>query len=186
MSRWQKSFNVGRLVARVLARAALATRRPSSVRERLAAFSGRRLPVGEQMDVWWSEQQIPFIEARSDDDLAVGVGAVQAHLRLGQMEVMRRLAYGRLSEVAGLVTVDLDHTLRILDFPRAVPAILATMPSDTRRWLQRFVDGVNATIDQTVEQPEELSLAGARAEPWSVEDVLAVGRLAAMDFSWRA
>jgi len=186
MSRWRKSFNVARLLSRVLARAALSPRRRLSVAERVADFSSRRLPVRERLNVRWSEQQIPFIEARSDDDLAVGIGAVQAHLRLAQMEIMRRLAYGRLSEVAGMVTFDLDHTLRILDFPRAVPGTLAAMPSDTRRWLERFVDGVNATIDQTAEQPEELSLAGVRAEPWSVEDVLAVGRLAAMDFSWRA
>lgn len=144
------------------------------------------MPVRDHVHIRWDDHQIPFVEAANDDDLATALGAVQAHLRLGQMEIMRRLAYGRLSEVAGSPTADLDHTLRILNFPASVPQTLATMPQRTRNWLDRFVEGINATVAQAGEQPEELALVGARAEPWAVEDVLAVGRLAAMDFSWRA
>lgn len=133
----------------------------------------------------WNNQQIPFIEAESDEDLAVMLGAVHAHLRLAQIEIMRRIAYGRLAEAAGAVAVELDQTLRIVDFPRAVPETLARMPAATRTWLEGFVAGLNATLGEAGERPEEFLLFGLEPKPWSVADVLAVGQLAAIDFSWR-
>lgn len=185
MSRWQKSVSLAGLAGRIAA-SSLRRRRALSLEDRLAGFASCRLPVGGELRVRWDPHQIPFIEASDDRDLAVGIGAVHAHLRLGQMEIMRRIAFGRLSELAGAATVGLDHTLRILNLPRSVPGTLANMPAATQQWLAGYVDGINAVIAQAGPDPEELALVGARAEPWRVEDVLGVGRLAAMDFSWRA
>jgi len=43
------------------------------------------------------------------------------------MEVLRRVAFGRVSEMVGKVALDLDHTLRIFAFGRAVPEIDASL-----------------------------------------------------------
>ncbi|MBM3519082.1 MAG: penicillin acylase family protein, partial [Alphaproteobacteria bacterium] len=56
----------------------------------------RGLPLRAPLTIYWSAEQVPFIEATSDDDLAVSLGVVHAHLRLGQMELLRRIAGGRL------------------------------------------------------------------------------------------
>ncbi len=172
-----------------LAIGAMGGRRPADLQARLAAFPKAGLPLQDPVRIYWDDHQIPFIEAQGDRDAAVALGLVHAHLRLAQMEIMRRIAHGRLSEVVGALAVDLDHTLRILDFPAAVPDCLAMMPRDARDWCAGFVDGVNAAIAQTGPQApagaEEFRLFGIRPAPWRVEDVLAVGRLAAADFSWR-
>ena len=132
----------------------------------------------------WDDRLVPFIEAQTDRDAAVAMGAVHGHLRLGQIETMRRIATGRLAEALGPVALPADRTLRTLDFPRAVPAILERLSPETRGWIDGYADGLSAAAIQG-ETPEELALLGIEAAPWTAADVLAVGRLAAMDFSWR-
>ncbi len=183
MSPWQRSGGLLRLAARI-ATGSLARRRRCSLPERLGAFP-RRLPLESGVRINWNDRQIPFVEAASEADLAVALGALQGHLRLAQIEIMRLIAYGRLSEVLGSAAVDLDHTLRIVDFPRAAPRLEAQLPEATRRWLESYVAGLNSAIEQARELPEEFRLFGVRPEPWRVEQVLAISRLAALDFSWR-
>lgn len=183
MTRWQRSYGLLRLATR-LATGTLAGRREVTLSERLRAFP-RRLPLEAPAVINWSDQQIPFIEANGERDLAVALGAVHGHLRLAQIEIMRLIAYGRLSEVVGAAAVDIDHTLRIVDFPRSVPRQLLRLPPATRAWLEGYVEGLNAAIEQAPGLPEECRLFGWRPAPWRIEDVLAVGRLAALDFSWK-
>lgn len=152
--------------------------------ERLDMLPARDAPVGEQVVIRWSEHQVPFIEASSDRDLAVALGLVHAHLRIAQMEMLRRLSQGRLSELVGPVAIDLDHLLRIVDFGRAVPGILADLPPETGQWLEGFVAGINHYVDHAAERPHELDVLGLPREPWTVADVLRIGRLAAVDINW--
>jgi len=154
---------------------------------RLAQFPVTGLPLAEPVEIRWDRHQIPFIEANADRDLAVALGLVHAHLRLGQMELLRRVAYGRVSEMVGPLAFDLDHTLRILDFGRAVPAIDRALPDTTREWLAGFVAGINARLLRTdLPLPLEFALFDLRREPWSVADVLMLGRLVGADIVWLA
>src|SRR5271155_2274472 len=99
---------------------------------RLAALPTYGAPVGRPVVIRWNTHQVPFIEAESDRDLAVGLGIVHAHLRLGQIETFRRISAGRISEMVGPVALGLDHTLRIFDFGGPVPEILRALPTETR------------------------------------------------------
>lgn len=162
---------------------------PTTVEQRLAAFPTAGLDVERPVTVHWDPHQVPFIEAGSDSDLAYALGLVHAHLRLGQMETLRRVSQGRVAEIAGPLAVDLDHALRILDLGKAVPAILAAMPADSRFWLDRFVAGINAYVECAAagdRLPHEFRLYGIEPEPWTAADVLTLGRLASVDVSWIA
>lgn len=160
-------------------------RRERSLDERLRMLPTRGLPLRAPVTLHWNEHQIPYVEARHDEDLAVALGIVHAHLRLAQIELMRRAAWGRLAEVLGPVAVNLDHTLRILNLPNAVPAMRAMLPQATQAWVEGFAAGINAVIRHADELPEEFTVLGFEPEPWSVDDVLALGRLAGTDFTWR-
>ena len=81
---------------------------------------------------------MPFIDAASDRDLATALGLVHAHLRLAQMEMLRRIAQGRLAEAVGSLAVPLDHTLRIIDLARAVPAMPPALPDTDTRLARRL------------------------------------------------
>ncbi len=154
------------------------------VAERLAAFPTHGLPLDGAVTIHWSERQIPFIEADSDGDAAFALGLVHAHLRLGQMATMRMIARGRVSEMIGPLGVDIDHGLRTLSYARAAAEIEQGMDEATRRWVQRFVDGINHYQDTASELPHDFGVLGLEPEPWTLEDVFAMGRLAGTDVNW--
>lgn len=159
-------------------------RRVFTLEDRLAMLPRKKLPVEKSMVIRWNQHHVPFINAETDHDLAVALGMVHAHLRLGQLELMRRLAQGRVSEMIGSIGVEVDRLLRTLDFGRAVPAILVGMPPATRAWLDAFVRGLNHYLMQAVALPPEFDLFGLRREPWSVTDILTLGRLVSADVNW--
>jgi penicillin amidase len=158
--------------------------RQRSLQQRLAAIPARDLPVGHAVTIRWNDHQVPWIEAQTDRDCAVALGLVHAHLRLAQMEVLRRMALGRTAEMLGPVAIDMDRLLRTLGLSQAVPAMLEMLPDLTRLWLDGFVDGVNHAIANSKEPPPEFDLLGLKPEPWTASDVLAVGRAVAADVNW--
>jgi penicillin amidase len=171
-------------LAAVLARHSLLSRRTYSLEQRLAMLPRRDLPLEQPVLVHWNDHQVPHIEARSDRDLAVTLGLVHAHLRLGQIELMRGFAQGRVSEMIGPVGIEIDRLMCTLDVGRAVSAILAEMPSTTRDWLEAFVVGLNHHIEHVRPLPAEFKLFDLRPEPWSAADILTLGRLASADVGW--
>src|SRR5690242_18810714 len=103
-----------RFLARV-ARHSLARTRPLSFSERLAMLPTKSAPVEFPVAIHWDAHHIPFIEAETDTDLAAAIGIVQAHLRLGQMEMFRRLSQGRVAETIGGIGLGIDRLIRAFD-----------------------------------------------------------------------
>jgi penicillin amidase len=157
---------------------------PTTVEQRLAAFPVTGLPLQRPVTIYWDEHQIPFIAAQTDHDAAFALGLVHAHLRLGQMEILRRISQGRVSEMGGPLAIDIDRSLRILDLGKAVPAILAAMPDESRAWLDAFVAGINHYQATVAQLPHEYALLGLAREPWRAEEILTIGRLASVDITW--
>lgn len=157
---------------------------PLTTTERLAAFPVEGAPVSAPVRIHWNDQQVPFVEAQTDADLAVALGMVHAHLRLGQMELARHLVRGRVSEMGGPLASDLDKSLRVLNFGRGAEATLEMMPADTRAWLDSFVMGVNHYIANVETLPHEHQVLGIERETWTAEDVIAIGRLGSTDVNW--
>jgi len=152
--------------------------------QRLAMFPTEGLPLKAPVTIHWDKHQIPFIEAQNDADLAFTLGLVHAHLRLGQMELMRRIAAGRISEMAGPLTTEVDHSLRILNYAAAAEASEKAMPAETKAWVTAFVAGINHYQKTAKTLPAEYRILGLEREPWTVRDVLTVGRLASTDVNW--
>ena len=151
--------------------------------KRLAMLPTAEAPLTRPVSIWWDEHQVPFIEAESDEDLAVALGVVHAHLRLAQMEFMRRAARGRLSELVGRRALGIDRLVRTFDIARAVPRILAEMPETTLAWLQGFARGINHVLDHAP-IPRELVLLGVEKQHWTTADIVTLGRLISADVNW--
>ncbi|SMF82690.1 penicillin amidase [Tistlia consotensis] len=157
---------------------------PSDRRARLAAFPTRGLPLEGRVTVRWNERMVPFVEAGSDRDGAFVLGLVHAHLRLGQMETLRRVSQGRIAEMVGPFATDIDRSLRILGLGRAAPAIVAALPAATRDWLEAYLEGVNHYLATCERLPHEFALFGLEREPWRAEEVVTLGRLVSTDVNW--
>ncbi len=159
--------------------------KPVGVAQRLAALP-TDAPVRRPVTIRWNAHMIPWIEAESDRDLAVALGVVHAHLRGAQIALMRLIARGRLSEAAGPFATEVDHALRILDFGRAAPEVERNWPPETREFVEGFVAGLNHAVMHAHRPPPEFALLGLKPEPYTTQDVLAMGRLAGTDITWLA
>jgi penicillin amidase len=87
------------------------------------AIPGLSGPVDITYDADW----VPRIRAGSVQDAATALGFLHARDRMFQMELMRRAASGRLSEIAGPATLPIDRMMRTLGLrQRAVADLTRT------------------------------------------------------------
>jgi penicillin amidase len=147
--------------------------------------AGLAAPVTIRRD----EDGIPTIKAQSETDAAFALGFAHAQDRLFQMEMMRRIGAGRLSEIAGARTVALDRRMRTLGLYRLAEASLGALDPDMRAALDAYSAGVNAFLaTRSGALPPELVLMRDTPEPWRPADSLVWGRLMALILSgnWQA
>ena len=153
--------------------------------------SGReqaRIPgLSAAVQVDFDADGIPRIHAANAADAAAALGYVHARDRMFQMELMRRNAAGRLSEIAGPITLRLDRTMRTLGLQQAAQADYAVLPPDARAALEAYARGVNARIAERGRfiAPEFLLLGAP--EPWTPVDSLLWGKTMGMwlSLNWR-
>lgn len=130
-------------------------------------------PVAEAASVYRDEHGVPHIFAASREDAALALGFVHAQDRLWQMEGMRRLGAGRLSEVLGSRAVEIDRTMRTLGFAELAEAQYASSSTEVRRILEAYAAGVNLWLarHKGALPPEFLALRHS-PEPWRPQDSL--------------
>lgn len=132
------------------------------------ALDGLNYPVAITHDTYGT----PRIVARSDHDAYFALGFKHASDRLWQLEVQRRLAQGRLSELFGVETLSGDIAMRTFGLYRAARQSLPHLKKETVAALTAYADGINAWIMQSPSLPVEFRLFGIRPEPWDVIDSL--------------
>ncbi len=139
------------------------------------------------VDVLRDQYGIPHIYAASIEDAVFALGLVHAQDRLWQMEMNRRIAAGRLSEVVGAGGLEIDRFLRTLGVRRAAEANLKALDADTLRLLDAYARGVNAFLATDPVLPVEFWLTGARPEPWAPADSAAWVKMMAWEVggNWR-
>jgi len=114
---------------------------------------------------------VPHIYAKNEPDLYFALGYAMAQDRLWQMEFLRRLGHGRLSELFGEDFIKADRYFRML----TAGGLNREFPTELAFILKSFADGVNAYIEIHGDQlPFEFKLLGYKPEPWHVDDYLAV------------
>jgi penicillin G amidase len=140
-------------------------------------LEGLHGPVQIFRDAWG----IPHIYAADEHDLFMAQGFVQAQDRLWQMEINRRLAAGRLSEIMGKQTLEMDRFMRTLGVMRAAKKELATYRGTSIEILEAFSQGVNAFLKiREGRLPLEFRILRFRPEPWHPEDSVAWGKVMAL------
>ena len=145
--------------------------------------------IAAAVSITRDDRGVPTIAAQSSNDAYFVLGFVHAQDRLFQMDVMRRLGAGRLSEVLGSDTLETDRLMRTLGLYRSAEAqVLAASPA-LKSVLNAYSAGVNAFVGaHEGAWPPEFYLLGYRPETWRPADYLVWGRLMALDLSnnWQA
>jgi penicillin amidase len=93
---------------------------------------------------------------------------------LFQMELMRRKSAGRLAELFGSSAVKLDRKQRSYQMAKTANIIVNDLPTDQRRVLDAYVQGINSYIQQTSVLPPEFLALRQRPEPWQATDSMLV------------
>jgi penicillin G amidase len=121
------------------------------------------------------EHAMPAIYAGSFEDALVGQGFAMAEDRMFQLELLRHLAAGRLSELAGASTLPQDRLFRAVGLRRIAEGLLPRLKPGPLRNFAAFTRGVNGYLQtQSATLPVEYSVLGLKPEPWTLLDTLTV------------
>lgn len=153
----------------------------------LHAYLARSLPnregsvtvagISDRVTIGTRADGVPTISARTDLDAYYGLGFAHARDRLWQMEMERRRASGRLSEVLGKSYLSTDILMRTLGLQHNAARIAQSLERSDRDILDAYVAGVNAGIADSKTLPPEFLLNGFAPEPWKPEDSMATMQL---------
>ena len=145
------------------------------------------------VDVTYDQYDIPHIFCTNQNDCYAVQGYIQAQDRLFQMDLFRRTAEGKVSELVGGVGVAQDQQFRVFfmtrDGQKLEDALAADLANDTttKPKVDAYVRGINAYINFLVAQSSPLPgeyaqlpaapFTAGDIPPWTIQDTLAVARL---------
>ncbi|HYL39259.1 MAG TPA: penicillin acylase family protein [Bryobacteraceae bacterium] len=133
-------------------------------------------PVSARATVSRDAIGVPHITAANWEDAIFLQGFVTAQDRLWQMDALRRLAAGELSEVVGPSALDLDREARRLRMRRLAEDHYRTLPAADRVVLAAYARGVNYFIEtHRGRLPLEFTILRYDPRPWSATDSILCG-----------
>jgi acyl-homoserine lactone acylase PvdQ len=157
------------------------TKRAEPVYSGEVALAGLQAPVRVRV----GPHGVPTVRADSVQDLLFAQGYLVARERLWQMDLMRRIADGRLAEVFGPKALDMDLLFRTLGLNASASRALSDLEAPQRDMLAAFAAGVNAYRGQPRWRlPIEYRIAGFDPAPWVPEDSLVIGAFMAWTLSY--
>ncbi|MEJ1241199.1 penicillin acylase family protein [Chryseolinea sp. T2] len=132
-----------------------------------------------EVQVLYDNYGVPHIYAQNEEDAYFALGYVHAQDRLFQMEMLRRAAGGRLSEILGEDLIKVDKLFRTLGINQfAKEHARKFLNADTAAFQKdalAYQKGVNQYI-KTGKTPIEFTIIGIPKEEFKPEDIyLAVG-----------
>ena len=143
---------------------------------RVAGLNG---PVEIARDRWG----VPHVSADSRHDLWFGQGFCQGQDRLWQLDLYRRVAAGRLSEISGPAGLSSDRFMRTLGLHRIGAEEAASLDEELRLDLEALAAGINAAAAAAAAPPFELQLLRRAFEPWTAADSLMTQKLLSLGLS---
>ena len=138
--------------------------------------------VKEEVVIHRDKWGVSHIYARNNQDLMFAQGFVHARDRSWQMEMNRRVAMGRVSELFGDIALDTDRLIRTLGFNRLAKKDYEVASDETKEYLNCYSDGVNAFF-KNGKLPIEFKLAKVKPEMWTPTDSLGWGRVMSLTLS---
>ena len=136
-----------------------------------------------ETSVYFDDYGIPHIYAQNQYDATTALGYVHAQDRLWQMELMRRIAPGRLSEIFGKDMLKNDQFFVSLGIEEASRKSLEKLDKNGEvfKLANAYLNGVNQFIENGP-TPIEFTLIGIEKEPYQLNDIYNI--LGYMSFSF--
>ncbi len=138
----------------------------------------------EKVTVFYDENGVPHIQANNQEDAYRVFGYVHAQDRLWQMEVIRRISAGRLSEIFGKEMIRTDKFFSSLGIEEASKETIAGLDKNSQAYklTEAYLEGINSFIEKGA-TPLEFYLIGLEKEKYTIKDVYNVFGYMAFSFA---
>ncbi len=135
--------------------------------------------IDAEISILRDNYAIPYIFSQSPNDSFFALGYVHAQDRLWQMEFMRRLSQGRLSEILGQSFLESDILVRTLNIHNIAKESLSFQESEILENLESYSKGVNHRLKEISTEglgrgSPEFFLHSKTISPWTPVDSLAI------------
>lgn len=126
----------------------------------------------QEVSVYFDAYGIPHIYAGNQEDAFRALGYVHAQDRLWQMELLRRIATGKLSEVFGEDMLKTDKFFLALGIDEATKQVVKEVNPNhpSVKLANAYLDGINQFIDNGP-TPIEFHLTGLNKTHYTIQDV---------------
>ncbi|WP_413999409.1 penicillin acylase family protein [Flavobacterium sp. W1B] len=140
--------------------------------------------IQKETTVYFDDFGVPHIYANNAKDAMTALGYVHAQDRLWQMELMRRIAPGRLSEIFGKVTLKNDQFFVGLGIEEASEKAIAALDENSPSYqlAMAYLDGINQYMDEGT-SPIEFQLIGVKKEKFTIKDIYNIYGYMAFSFA---
>ncbi|WP_299623486.1 penicillin acylase family protein [uncultured Tenacibaculum sp.] len=138
----------------------------------------------DKVIVFYDDNGVPHINAQNQKDAYKVFGYVHAQDRLWQMELMRRIAAGRLSEVFGKDLVRTDKFFGSLGIEEAAENTIKNLDANSKAYqlATAYLEGINEFIKEGT-TPLEFHLVGIEKEAYTLKDMYNVFGYMAFSFA---
>ena len=130
---------------------------------------------------------IPHIIAENENDLYYSLGYIHAQDRLWQMDLSRRVAEGRLSEILGRDALVYDKLFRTIGIYKTAYHLFENVSPKSKELLISYANGVNYFIEtHSKKLPLEFDVLDYKPYYWKPEHSLMIVRLMGweLNLSW--
>lgn len=140
--------------------------------------------LSEKVTIYFDEIGVPHINAENQNDAYTALGYVHAQDRLWQMEMIRRIAAGRLSEIFGEKLIKTDKLFSGLGIEEASERTIKNLDKKSPQYKLAiaYLEGVNQYIEEG-KTPIEFTLVGVEKEKYTLKDVYNVFGYMAFSFA---
>ena len=147
----------------------------------------RTSEIKDEITILRDNYGIPHIFSISENDSFFALGYTHAQDRLWQMEFMRRLSQGRLSEILGQRFLESDTLVRTLNIYNLAKDSLPIQDQDIRQKLESYSRGINLRLRQISTDglgrgAPEFFLHSKTISPWTPTDSLAILKLLSFQY----
>jgi len=142
------------------------------------------LPGSSKASVHFDKHGIPHIKAQGQKEAFFALGYTMASERLFQMDLLRRLARGKLSEIFGPKTLEVDKLFKTLSLAHHFEEKFRDRPPEGPFYdsMKAFYAGVNLYIKNGA-KPREYYLLGSDPVAFKVMDAYAIVGYMAYSFA---
>lgn len=127
--------------------------------------------IEKHVNIYRNYYGIPHIISQSENSAYFALGYCHASDRLWQMDYLRRIAEGRLSEIFGQSTVNTDKFMRLLDLRSVAEKSHELLDGATKKAIENYTKGVNFYLNKNYDAlPIEFNIFDYEMDEWDPLD----------------